>query len=113
MIFENKTPLLIIIELDHLCRKDLPLSLRLLIDTRTFLEWNILHQRPFWRQLRQLLGTPLSKTELDPLMSEENLHDPITWPTRDEIQRIIDENLASCDEECFEVNDTTPIVINT
>ncbi|KAF4525772.1 hypothetical protein B566_EDAN002034, partial [Ephemera danica] len=55
MIFETKSPFLIIVELENMYRKNLPLSLRLLIDTRICLEWNDLQQHQFWGRLRRLL----------------------------------------------------------
>ncbi|KAF4525777.1 hypothetical protein B566_EDAN002039 [Ephemera danica] len=107
MIFETKSPFLIIVELENMCRKNLPLSLRLLIDTRICLEWNDLQQHQFWGRLHRLLGTPISKPEID----EENPPEPNTWPTLEEMRAILHENVAACDED-WDANDTIELNCN-
>ncbi|KAF4525886.1 hypothetical protein B566_EDAN015171 [Ephemera danica] len=83
LMFENTADFLILVELERLDRKTLPSTLRLLMSTKTYLEWptegNLVH---FWRRLKNTLGPPLAIThpklcdDKSPLAcsdSEENL----------------------------------------
>ncbi|KAF4522338.1 hypothetical protein B566_EDAN011058 [Ephemera danica] len=71
-IFErSNSDFLILLMLENLQRDLVPLSLRVLLTTRTYLEWK---QKPevFWNRLKQILGEPLS----NPVINSQNSLEP-------------------------------------
>ncbi|KAF4522339.1 hypothetical protein B566_EDAN011059, partial [Ephemera danica] len=59
-IFESKSDFLILLTLEELKQNLVPLSLRVLLATRTYLEWNQNRPEVFWLRLRQALGKPIA-----------------------------------------------------
>ncbi|KAF4522346.1 hypothetical protein B566_EDAN011066, partial [Ephemera danica] len=59
-IFECKRDFLILLTLEELKQNLVPLSLRVLLATRTYLEWNQNQPEVFWSRLRQALGNPIA-----------------------------------------------------
>ncbi|KAF4520267.1 hypothetical protein B566_EDAN010734 [Ephemera danica] len=61
-IFERSTSdFLVLLELERLQRERVPLSLRVLLATRTYLEWHQNQPEVFYRRLKQSLGKPLTR----------------------------------------------------
>ncbi|KAF4520265.1 hypothetical protein B566_EDAN010732, partial [Ephemera danica] len=61
-IFERSaSDFLVLLELERLQRERVSLSLRVLLATRTYLEWNQNKPEVFWSRLKQTLGKPLAR----------------------------------------------------
>ncbi|KAF4520264.1 hypothetical protein B566_EDAN010730 [Ephemera danica] len=61
-IFERgASDFLVLLELERLQRERVPLSLRVLLATRTYLEWHQNQPEVFWSRLKQTLGKPLAR----------------------------------------------------
>jgi hypothetical protein len=64
-MFETSPEFLILIEVERIIKKDISSALRLLISTKTYLEWpgegNDLER--FWFCLKESLGPPLATTQ--------------------------------------------------
>jgi hypothetical protein len=64
LMFENNADFLVLVELTRLPRDELPSTLRLLMSTRTYLEWPVqggeVDMNRFWSRLRTALGQPLA-----------------------------------------------------
>ncbi|KAF4529218.1 hypothetical protein B566_EDAN017535 [Ephemera danica] len=82
-IFESKNDFLILLTLEELKQNLVPLSLRVLLATRTYLEWNQNRPEVFWLRLRQALGKPIacpiqeSQENLEPFSDVDELLDEL------------------------------------
>jgi hypothetical protein len=64
-IFEDCNDFLILIELERLDREMVPLHLRILMASRTYLEWNLeVNVSSFWCRLKEALGHAIAKTQV-------------------------------------------------
>ena len=75
-IFERSaSDFLVLLELERLQRELVPLSLRVLLATRTYLEWHQNQPEVFWSRLKQTLGKPLTRPVQEPEESPEPFKD--------------------------------------
>ncbi|KAF4525782.1 hypothetical protein B566_EDAN002044 [Ephemera danica] len=61
--FDLSPSFLVLIELERLTHKELPTNLRLLMGTRTYLEWTAQNETRFWERLKLALGIPIRSSQ--------------------------------------------------
>ncbi|KAF4525776.1 hypothetical protein B566_EDAN002038 [Ephemera danica] len=81
--FDLSPSFLILIELERLTHKELPTNLRLLMGTRTYLEWTTQNESRFWERLKLALGTPLRSSQSEP--TQKFPREQQNGPTEEEV----------------------------
>ncbi|KAF4525779.1 hypothetical protein B566_EDAN002041 [Ephemera danica] len=84
--FDLSPSFLILIELERLTHKELPTNLRLLMGTRTYLEWTTQNESRFWERLKLALGNPIRSSQSEP--TQDFLCEQENGPTEEEVGQI-------------------------
>jgi hypothetical protein len=69
-MFQHSFNFLILVELEPIKDADLPSTLRLLMGTRTYLEWSQSRMNRFWERLEIALGPPIAELRNETVIPE-------------------------------------------